>query len=133
MFSQLFKKFTNEFTEVPLFYTMLVADKNEGEEAKASYVTKVHPTLQADDYVSAQLKGLTEQVHAFSQSLIHNEKDTLLFSVTFNLKSFKENGEKGSCNLKLHPGMKGDESIINELNGLVDYIRQNFDMEDLSK
>lgn len=133
MLSQLFKKFTNEFTEVPLFYGMLVADKKEGEEAKITFATKVHPTLQADNYVSERLKGLTEQVHVYSQSLIHNEMDTLLFSVTFNLESFKANGEKGSCNLKLHPGMKGDESIINQLNGLVDYIRKNYDMEDLSK
>lgn len=132
MFSQLFKKFTNEFTEVPLFYTVLVADKKEGEEAKATLVTKVHPTLQADDIVSKQLKSLKEEVQAYSQSLIHNEKDTPLFSVSFNLKSFQENGEKGSCNLKLHPAIK-DESIINQLNGLVDYIRQNYDMENLSK
>ncbi len=62
--------------------------------------------------------------------LTNNNNEIPLFWVTFNLNKYKENGAKGSCNLKLHPLLK-DEYIKNQLNNLVDYIRDHYDMEEL--
>lgn len=59
----------------------------------------------------------------------HNEVP--LFYVTFNLKKYKSHGEKGSCDLKLHPSLKGDKVAIQKMNELVDHIRKNHDMENL--
>jgi hypothetical protein len=33
--------------------------------------------------------------------------------------------------VNLHPGLRDDEYIIETLNELVDYIRDNYDMEDI--
>jgi hypothetical protein len=55
-----------------------------------------------------------------------------LFYVTFNLNKYKENGTKGSCDVKLHPSIS-DEHVKEQLNSLIDYIRDNYDMEKLSK
>ncbi len=62
--------------------------------------------------------------------LTNNNNEIPLFWVTFNLNKYKENGAKGSCNLKLHP-LLTDEYIKNQLNNLVDYIRDHYDMEEL--
>lgn len=54
-----------------------------------------------------------------------------LFWVTFNWKLFKKNGSRGSCMCHIHPCLKNDEHIIKTLNGLCDYVRENYDMEKL--
>lgn len=133
MLNQLFNKFTKGFTEIPLFYVTLVP--NDGQEIgeKGSYETKLHPTLSGDNFVVEKLNDLIDHIQTLSKNLTNENKEVPLFYVTFNLKKYKEFGEKGSCDLMLHPLLKGDEFIVNQLNGLVDYIRKNFDMEDLSK
>lgn len=68
-----------------------------------------------------------------NKKLTKDYTDVPLFWVNFNLEKYKENGEKGSCDLRLHPHLKGDNFIVEQLNGLVDHIRKNYDMEDLSK
>ncbi len=70
-------------------------------------------------------------IKSLKSKLTNNYNEIPLFWVTFNLNKYKENGAKGSCNLKLHPLLK-DEHIKNQLNDLVDYIRENYDMEELS-
>lgn len=65
--------------------------------------------------------------------LTNNFKKVPLFYVTFNLHKFKEEGEKGSCELKLHPDLKDDDFIKVRLNEIVDHIRSNYDMEKLSR
>jgi hypothetical protein len=56
-----------------------------------------------------------------------------LFWVTFDLNKYNKYGAKNSCILKIHPELKNDEYIKNTLNDLVDYIRDTYDMEKLSK
>ena len=68
-----------------------------------------------------------------SKKLTNNHQEVPLFYVTFDLQKFKNNGEKGSCDLKLHPNLKGDKVVIEQLNGIVDHIRKNYNMEDLSE
>jgi hypothetical protein len=67
------------------------------------------------------------------KKLTDDNKKVPLFYVTFDLNKYREAGAKGSCEMKLHPNFKGDESAVNQLNALVDYIRENYDMEDVCK
>jgi hypothetical protein len=55
-----------------------------------------------------------------------------LFTVTFDLTKYNNYGAKGSCEVKLHPELK-DKHIQRILNNLIDYIRENYDMEKISK
>lgn len=72
-------------------------------------------------------------IEKISKKITNNFKEVPLFYVTFDLNKYKEKGEKGSCDLKLHPQLKDDPFIMEQLNGVVDHIRKNYDMEDLSK
>lgn len=65
--------------------------------------------------------------------LTNNFKEVPLFYVTFNLSKYRQEGEKGSCDLKIHPSLKDDVFIKERLNEIVDHIRRNYDMEKLSK
>lgn len=69
-------------------------------------------------------------LNKLSKKLTSNYSDVPLFYVSFNLNKYKQDGEKGSCDLKLHPSIK-DEYVVNQLNDLVDYIRKNYDMDEL--
>lgn len=62
-----------------------------------------------------------------------NHKEVPLFYVTFDLKKHQTLGEKGSCDLMLHPSLKEDKFIVEQLNGLIDHIRESYDMEILVK
>lgn len=53
-----------------------------------------------------------------------------LLWITFNWKAFKTQGSKGSCTCHIHPSLKNDPYIIETMNDLCDYIRDNYDMED---
>ena len=72
------------------------------------------------------LKKMTEK-------LTNGYKEVPLFYVTFNLDKFIKEGEKGSCDLKIHPSLEHDIFFRGRLNELVDYIRKNYDMEKLTK
>jgi hypothetical protein len=68
-----------------------------------------------------------------SKKLTNNYEEVPLLWVMFNLNKYQKEGEKGSCDLRLHPTLKDDPFIKEQLNGLVDHIRANYDMEKLSK
>lgn len=55
-----------------------------------------------------------------------------LFWVNFNLKKYRENGAEGSCMMHLHPVLRKDDIVKDEIEYLIDYIRKTYDMEDLS-
>ena len=54
-----------------------------------------------------------------------------LFIVYFNYPKYKTDGKKGSCLTKIHPVFNGDKYLETELKMLIDYIRDNYDMEEL--
>lgn len=60
-----------------------------------------------------------------------NLKEIPLIWMVFNLQHFKNIGKENSCMLKIHPNLREDKHIVNTLNSLVDYIRDNYDMEKL--
>jgi len=65
--------------------------------------------------------------------LTRNYNKIPLFWVNFNLNHYQQNGVKNSCAVKIHPEFKNDKYIVDSLNNLIDYIRDNYDMEKLSK
>lgn len=67
------------------------------------------------------------------KKVTNNYQSVPLFFATFNLEKYLNEGEKGSCMLQVHPELRNDSFIKEQLNGLIDHIRQNYDMEKLSK
>ncbi len=63
--------------------------------------------------------------------LTKNLQRVPLICIDFNMKKFKENGAKGSCMCVIHPVLKDDTHIIETMNELCDYIRENYDMKDV--
>lgn len=68
-----------------------------------------------------------------SKKLTKNYNEVPLFWVDFNLNKYIENGAENSCMVKIHPVLKDDEYVHETLNNLVDYIRDNYNMEMISK
>nr|WP_297933158.1 hypothetical protein [uncultured Lachnoclostridium sp.] len=54
-----------------------------------------------------------------------------LFWITFNMQKFKKYGANGSCMCNIHPVLKNDEYIIQTMNELCNYIRENYNMKDI--
>jgi len=65
--------------------------------------------------------------------LTNNYNKVPLFFVNFNLNHYQQKGVKNSCIVKIHPELKNDKYIVESLNNLIDYIRDNYNMEKLSK
>ena len=63
--------------------------------------------------------------------LTKNKTQTPLLYVTFDYKKFKESGKVGSCMVNVHPVIKNDDNIKLKIYELIDYIRDNYDMEDM--
>ncbi len=63
--------------------------------------------------------------------LTKNLQRVPLLRINFNMKKFKENGAKDSCMCVIRPALKDDEHIGETLYGLCDYIREQYDMENV--
>lgn len=63
--------------------------------------------------------------------LTKNLQEIPLLRIDFNMKKFRESGAKNSCMLAIHPILRNDAHVIATMNKLCDYIRDNYDMEDL--
>ena len=61
--------------------------------------------------------------------LTKNKTQIPLLYVTFDYKKFKESGKVESCMANVHPLIRNDDNIKLKLNELVDYIRDNYDMD----
>ena len=57
-----------------------------------------------------------------------NYNEIPLLWIIFNFNKYQQEGAKNSCTLNIHPELKDDKYIIETLNNLVDYIRDNYDM-----
>lgn len=66
-----------------------------------------------------------------ARKLTKNYKKIPLIWITFNLNKYRKDGAKNSCMLNVHPSLGKDYFIIETLEELTDYIRDNYDMEDL--
>ena len=52
-----------------------------------------------------------------------------LFIMTFNYRKYKADGKKDSCMFYTHPDIAKDEFVKSKLQEVVNYIRDNYDLE----
>lgn len=58
-----------------------------------------------------------------------NLKRIPLFVMTFNYPKYKAEGKKDSCMFYAHPNILQDEFVKSKMQEVVDYIRDNYDLE----
>ena len=56
-----------------------------------------------------------------------------LFTMTFNYRKYKADGKKDSCMFYAHPNIAQDEFVKEKLCEVVDYIRDNYDLDIFTK
>lgn len=56
-----------------------------------------------------------------------------LFTMTFNYRKYKSDGEKDSCMFYCHPEIAEDEFVKEKLCEVVDYVRDNYDLEEFTR
>ena len=56
-----------------------------------------------------------------------------LFTMVFNYRKYKADGKKDSCMLYAHPNIAKDEFVKSKLQEVVDYIRDNYDLDIFTK
>jgi len=56
-----------------------------------------------------------------------------LFTMTFDYRKYKAQGKKDSCTLHCHPDIANDEFVKEKLQEVVDYIRDNYDLDIFTK
>ena len=52
-----------------------------------------------------------------------------LFTMTFNYRKYKADGKKDSCMFYTHPDIAKDEFVKSKLQEVVNYIRDNYDLD----
>ena len=52
-----------------------------------------------------------------------------LFTMTFNYRKYKSDGKKDTCKFYCHPGIAQDEFVKEKLCEVIDYIRDNYDLD----
>lgn len=56
-----------------------------------------------------------------------------LFTMTFDYRKYKAGGKKDSCMFYAHPDIVNDEFVKSKLQEVVDYIRDNYDLDIFTK
>lgn len=56
-----------------------------------------------------------------------------LFTMTFDYRKYKADGKKDSCMFYAHPSIAKDEFVKSKLQEVVDYIRDNYDLDIFTK
>jgi hypothetical protein len=68
----------------------------------------------------------------FLENLLTKKRTEIpLLFINFDYWKYKECGKIGSCTVKLHPILKDDEQLNEMLKIVVDYVRRNYDMEEM--
>jgi hypothetical protein len=87
--------------------------------------TGFYSSTQNDD------NWLDDLLEKFKNNLTKNKTEIPLFWVNFDYKKYKEFGKEGSCMAHVHPTLKDDVYVKETLNDLIDYIRDNYKMEEM--
>lgn len=56
-----------------------------------------------------------------------------LFTMTFNYRKYKSDGKKDTCTFFCHQEIANDEFVKEKLCKVVDYIRDNYDLDRIAK
>lgn len=68
----------------------------------------------------------------FNAWLRHRTKNLTripLFTMVFDYRKYQRDGKTGSCTFFAHPDIAQDEFVKDKLSEVVDYIRDNYDLE----
>lgn len=52
-----------------------------------------------------------------------------MFTMTFNYRKYKSDGKKDTCTFFCHPDIAQDEFVKEKLCEVIDYIRDNYDLD----
>ena len=63
--------------------------------------------------------------------LTKGKRCVLLIYINFNYQKYMQEGESCSCICNVHPDLAHDEKLITMMNEIVDYVRDNYDMNKL--
>ena len=64
--------------------------------------------------------------------LTDKKRKVPLIYINFNYQKYVQDGAKGSCVCSIHPDLMHDEKLVSMLNEIVDHIRNNHDMRNLT-
>lgn len=56
-----------------------------------------------------------------------------LFTMVFDYRKYQRDGKPGSCNFYAHPDIAQDKFVKEKLCEVVDYIRDNYDLDIFTK
>jgi transcription elongation factor GreA-like protein len=66
----------------------------------------------------------------FLQKLLtKNRTEIPLIFINFNYQKYKESGKIGSCMTHFHPMLRNDKKLEGAIGLIIDYVRENYDME----
>jgi hypothetical protein len=63
--------------------------------------------------------------------LTNNQTEIALLYINFDYKYYQEHGKVGSCHLVAHPLLRDDQYIKDQMNEIVDYIREKYNMKEM--
>lgn len=63
--------------------------------------------------------------------LTKNKTRIPLFITYFDYRKYQDSGKENSCITMIHPNIANDKFIKQHLGIVIDYIRDNYDLEDL--
>ena len=76
------------------------------------------------------MKKITERI---LDLLTYKKRKIPLVYINFNYPKYMADGVKGSCVCSIHPDLAHDENLVSMLNEIVDYVRNNYDMRQLTE
>jgi|WetSurMetagenome_2_1015567.scaffolds.fasta_scaffold210992_3 hypothetical protein len=65
------------------------------------------------------------------RSLTKNLTEVPLFTILLNYKKYKKDGKENSCIVKIHPIFNEDEILKGKIKDIIDYIRNNYDVDNI--
>lgn len=68
-------------------------------------------------------------IKALTRYITKNYTKVPLIIVTFNYRYYQKHGKKGSCNATCNPLFAQDEKLKKMFEEMIDYIRDNYDVE----
>lgn len=102
-------------------------------EAEHIFESLSHHDFLISDLFSARetIKERRKTMGLISRLLTRNRTRIPLYFVTFDYQRYKKDGLVGSCDLRIHPMLAGDEELKQKLNDVTDYIRNKYNMKEM--
>lgn len=70
-------------------------------------------------------------MNPLTKLLTKNQTKIPLFWVDFNYQKYKVHGAKNSCSVNIHPLLQNDTYIEDKMKEIIDYVRENYNMDEI--